>query len=71
MHTVLNNLDEEVAGLDLLGQVATSESGWDDMLDSRDGPDFDGEWTRVYKAVQQAEEGHEPGTDDKELIDRI
>ena len=53
MKVTLNEFKSQVAELNLLSQVAQSEDEQNAMLDSRDAQPFDGEWVRVYKAVEQ------------------
>ena len=46
----------QVRALDLLGQMDFSDANLaDDLLDERERDPFDGEWMRVYSAVQDAE----------------
>jgi hypothetical protein len=53
MKVTLKEFKSQVAELNLLSQVAQSEDEQNAMLDSREAQPFDGEWLRVYKAVEQ------------------
>ena len=49
----LQELQSEIRDLELLGEVAPDQC--QALLEERDEPGFDGEWMRVYTAVQDSE----------------